>query len=109
MGGEWAKYWMRISSGVKRFFQVDMEMADRLSNGPDRFLRLIEDPRRAFLLPGVKLCQLPPYLGFDGFRSVFVVKDGFEFELFAAQGRDGIFVIEGEVSLLEDAKRRCVW
>ncbi len=102
MGGEWAKDRMRISSGVHGFLQVDMEMADRLSNRPHGFLRLVHDSRGAFLLPGVKLGEFALDFGFDGFGGVLVVQDRFKFELLAAQRPDGIGVVEGEISLLED-------
>src|SRR5205823_267650 len=94
--------WMRIAPGIQRLLQVPLKPVDGHPNGADGLLCLPSGSRWVLPLPSVKLLEFALDFGFYGFGRVFVVEDGFKFELFAAQRSDGVGVVKGEVSLLEN-------
>ena len=99
---EWAKDRMRPALWINRGGQITVQALNRHAHGPHGFLGLVHNLRRPHLLPFIQFCQFALDFGFDGFGGVFVVEDGFEFELFAAQGGHGGGVVQCEVSLLQD-------
>jgi len=100
--GKWSKNRMGITCGVHGPGQVMVKALDGFADAIGGFLGGIPGAPRMLFLVFIESLQLALDLRFDRPGLAFIVEDGFQLLLFAAQGPCCVGVVESEAALLND-------
>ena len=99
--GEGPEELIRLPVKIEGSGEAFVEALDGFADRVGSFCSLSLCAREAFLLESIDVFELCVGFVADGVDGVFVVDEGFEFELFAVEAAGGFGVVEGEGAFLD--------